>query len=215
MIWWWWCAGFRNTRKQISAGFTPNAHHVVCASDDSHVYIWKREESKKPKSWVTTHAHERFHCKDVSVALPWPGSCKHTTPSNIPPLLSSSRCIQRSESNDSVQEHPSTTTSTTHHREIICNSLQTNATSSMSHSINSNSNSWLSKSGPLSSVHGFSLPYSSHLSARWHNIGGNNKVSSSVPDATAWGLVLVTASLEGEIRVHQNFGLPIRLNRWI
>lgn len=31
--------------------------------------------------------------------------------------------------------------------------------------------------------------------------------------ATAWGLVLVTASLEGEIRIYQNFGLPLKVSR--
>jgi hypothetical protein len=40
----------------------------------------------------------------------------------------------------------------------------------------------------------------SQSSARWHGgaEGGN-----------AWGMVLVTASRGGEIRVYQNFGLPL------
>ncbi|KAL0344543.1 UNVERIFIED_CONTAM: WD repeat-containing protein 44 [Sesamum radiatum] len=53
--------GFRNTNSQISASFSADGRHVISASEDSQ-------------------DHEHFHCKDVSVAIPWPGSIKNEPP---------------------------------------------------------------------------------------------------------------------------------------
>lgn len=80
--------GFRNTNSQISASFTVDGKYVICASEDSLVYVWKRDKLRnvvawKKKGFVTTQSHEYFQCKDVSVAIPWPGSIKYE-----PPLLS-------------------------------------------------------------------------------------------------------------------------------
>lgn len=43
----------------------------------------------------------------------------------------------------------------------------------------------------------------------WFDIG--NSQSNQTTQASAWGLVIVTATLEGEIRAYQNFGLPRRV----
>ncbi|KAF6169615.1 hypothetical protein GIB67_004007, partial [Kingdonia uniflora] len=80
--------GFRNTSSQISASFTTDGKNVVCASENSQVYIWKRDENRnastgKSKGSVTIRSHEHFQCKEVSVAIPWPGTMKCE-----PPLLS-------------------------------------------------------------------------------------------------------------------------------
>ncbi|KAL6503183.1 hypothetical protein OROHE_023812 [Orobanche hederae] len=77
--------GFRNTSSQISASFSPDGKHVISASEDSQVYIWKVEESKNPsggrrKTRITVQAHEHFPCKDVSVAVPWRGSTRNEPP---------------------------------------------------------------------------------------------------------------------------------------
>ncbi|KAF3668804.1 putative lanC-like protein 2-like, partial [Capsicum annuum] len=68
--------GFRNTSRQISASTTADGRYVVCASEDSHVYIWKHEGDSRPsrnKGVTITQSYEHFHSQDVSVAIPWPG----------------------------------------------------------------------------------------------------------------------------------------------
>uniref|UniRef100_A0A453DG77 Uncharacterized protein n=1 Tax=Aegilops tauschii subsp. strangulata TaxID=200361 RepID=A0A453DG77_AEGTS len=70
--------GFRNTSSQISASVAPNGKYVVCASEDSHVYVWRHDNSSHPsrsRSAVdVTNSYEHFHCRDVTVAITWPGA---------------------------------------------------------------------------------------------------------------------------------------------
>lgn len=76
-------------------------------------------------------------------------------------------------------------------------------------------------SSPLTSV--LSSPLNSVLFSPISDLGGSwrkytsNKFwanQDSVREG-AWGLVVVTASMAGDIRVYQNFGLPVRINRSI
>ncbi|VFQ74878.1 unnamed protein product [Cuscuta campestris] len=43
--------------------------------------------------------------------------------------------------------------------------------------------------------------------------GATQQGGNATVQATAWGMVIVTASSGGEIRVYQNFGLPVKANR--
>ncbi|ONK79734.1 uncharacterized protein A4U43_C01F9520 [Asparagus officinalis] len=87
--------GFRNTSSQISASLTTNGKHIVCASEDSHVYIWRHDSDAQPnrsRAVSVTQSYEHFHCRDVTVAIPWPTKTQ-TTQSNShdsSPLSSSS-----------------------------------------------------------------------------------------------------------------------------
>ncbi|CAJ1798316.1 unnamed protein product [Sphenostylis stenocarpa] len=68
--------GFRNASSQISASFSANGRYIICASEDSQVYVWKHEEirySGKGRNVIVNQSHEHFPCKDVSVAIPWGG----------------------------------------------------------------------------------------------------------------------------------------------
>ncbi|KAK1289068.1 hypothetical protein QJS10_CPB18g01466 [Acorus calamus] len=69
--------GFRNTSSQISASLTANGKYVICASEDSHVYVWRYDSNSRPNRTKVvvsiTQSYEHFHCQDVSVAIPWPG----------------------------------------------------------------------------------------------------------------------------------------------
>ncbi|KAK8964324.1 hypothetical protein KSP40_PGU016584 [Platanthera guangdongensis] len=72
-------AGFRNTSSQISASATTNGKHIVCASEDSHVYIWKHnadsQSSRRSKSSISiTQSYEHFPCPGVTAAIPWPSA---------------------------------------------------------------------------------------------------------------------------------------------
>ena len=78
-------AGFRNANSQIAASFSPDGRYIISASEDSHVYVWKHEEprnmsSGKGRNVLVTQSYEYFHCKDVSIAVPWPCKIKGDPP---------------------------------------------------------------------------------------------------------------------------------------
>ncbi|KAF2303119.1 hypothetical protein GH714_013952 [Hevea brasiliensis] len=75
--------GFRNLNSQIAASFSKDGKYVICASEDSNVYVWKRDERSgtgKGKNMIDTRSHESFQCRDVSIAIPWPGTVKGDPP---------------------------------------------------------------------------------------------------------------------------------------
>jgi WD repeat-containing protein 44 len=165
-------SGYKNTSSQISAAYTSDARYAVCASEDSHVYLWRTTRTApasanmgmgmKPKTWCTIRSYENFYCKDVSAAVPWP----HTpSPPGAGDSPSSSRDKQQGAS---------------------CND---ESCSVASHATAKPPDGG-GKSGELSSSG----------QGRGKGDGGN-----------ALGLVVVAASLGGEIRVYQNFGMPFKI----
>ncbi|CAN0881548.1 WD repeat-containing protein 44 [Linum grandiflorum] len=91
--------GFKNVNSQIAASFTLSGKHVVCASEDSNIYVWKREEGRpgKGKNVITSRGWEAFQCKDVSVAIPFPGTVKGDPPP-MPSSTAKSKSKRRSSS---------------------------------------------------------------------------------------------------------------------
>ncbi|URD81434.1 WD-40 repeat family protein [Musa troglodytarum] len=71
-------SGFRNTSSQISAYWTANGKYVICASEDSHVYVWRYDNQSQPSRSKTpasvTQSYEYFHCQGVTMAIPWPST---------------------------------------------------------------------------------------------------------------------------------------------
>jgi len=154
--------GFKNTSSQIAAAYTSDGRYAVCASEDSHVYLWRTTRvaaapaigiGMKPKTWCTIRSYENFYCKDVSAAVPWahapspPGSPAAGSPQGIVCNEESCSVAAKPEGGDPAEPNK-------------------------------------------------------------QQQGGASKGDSG---GNAWGLVVVTASLGGEIRVYQNFGMPFRI----
>ncbi|KAM0838998.1 hypothetical protein ACQ4PT_060600 [Festuca glaucescens] len=175
--------GFKNTSSQLSATYSGDGRYVVCASEDSHVYVWRRAGGGidggargggigvKAKTWLTSRSYEYFFCRDVSAAVPWPGlpSTSATTASGRAPderLSSSVHGGSRRSDDDAVGGG-------------VPLPLPLRP-----------------KSGPMTYTGGQAETLRRGASSR--DCGGN-----------AWGMVVVTASLGGEIRVYQNFGMPL------
>lgn len=251
-------SGFRNTSSQLTASFSQDGKYVICASEDSQVYVWKREEPRHSnsgkKGLIATRGHEHFPCKDVSVAIAWPGMI-----SGEPPLvqLNSKRHSKRGP----LSQPPSACSSPTRdENSAVANNKKqlpplpkknNNNNAVENNNINNNNNNNTSPppdeeqqqqqqaqvtrsdsrtgeslspspsasgsirygDSPSISSAAINNPSSSSWSSSWSWFDvGNSHGHHAVP-ATAWGLVIVTAGLGGEIRAYQNFGLPRRIGR--
>ncbi|CAM0874709.1 unnamed protein product [Alopecurus aequalis] len=171
--------GFKNTSSQLSASYSGDGRYVVCASEDSHVYIWRRVGGGidggargggigvKAKTWLTSRSYEYFFCRDVSAAVPWPGSPSATT--------TASRRADDERLSSSVRGG----------RRPVDDALGCGMPLPLR-----------PKSGPMTYMGGQAQML--HKGASSRECGGN-----------AWGMVVVTASRGGEIRVYQNFGMPL------
>ncbi|KAF7822730.1 WD repeat-containing protein 44-like [Senna tora] len=199
--------GFRNTNSQILASLTADGKYIVTASEDSHVYVWNNEADCRPnrsKSVSVTQSYEHFHCRDVSVAIPWPGmggawemhdnlSGEQTgVDSNLDEALSANHPPTP------VDEFFGTEDSQSASR---CNNGPLHGT------IASATNSYffdrISATWPEEKLVLAARKRSPRVSVDITNGVGQNM--------SAWGLVIVTAGLRGEIRAFQNFGLPVRI----
>ncbi|XVF18917.1 hypothetical protein REPUB_Repub11eG0065000 [Reevesia pubescens] len=199
--------GFLNTNSQISASVTANGKYVVSASEDSYVYVWKHEAESRPsrKKGVTeTRTYEHFHCKDVSVAIPWPGmgdawGLRDTE-------LNDQNCFDDNVDEVSTANHPPTPVEEYSGNEGSLSA--SGCTNSPLHgTISSATNSYffdrISATWPEEKL---------LLATRTSSPKTSVDFSSGVnPNMPAWGMVIVTAGLRGEIRTFQNFGLPVRI----
>ncbi|KAL6651621.1 hypothetical protein ACP70R_010546 [Stipagrostis hirtigluma subsp. patula] len=194
--------GFRNTSSQISASVAPNGKYVVCASEDSHVYIWRHDNSSHPSrsrsAVYVTYSYEHFHCHDVTVAITWPGAeargsfgSRSSRHSDSDEAVNSGRDVPAEKNgrnsnavanrySESPVREGAASTSTSNHPVGVC-------TSSPDEKLPS------AKSSP------------GHCSSDLC-IG-----ALDVQRRSAWGLVIVTAGRGGEIRVFQNFGFPVQV----
>ncbi|KAM6574618.1 hypothetical protein CsatA_022945 [Cannabis sativa] len=237
--------GFRNTSSQITAAFTENGKYIISASEDSQVYVWKREEARQPVSGrrpvINTRSYEHFQCRDVSVAIPWPGTIKGDPPSV--PLHHSKRHSKRYSASPSAPESPTRdevssaaaaaapTGNSKRHLPPLPKKGTTGASSSLENnqpeeelgqvsqmecgyvgeSFNSEAETIRYGDSPSISASGATPSSSWSSSWPWFDIGGNH--GSQSIQATAWGMVIVTAGLGGEIKAYQNFGLPRKVGR--
>ncbi|TYI96429.1 hypothetical protein E1A91_D01G072100v1 [Gossypium mustelinum] len=199
--------GFRNTNSQISASVTTNGKYVVSASEDSYVYVWKQEAESRPsrnKGVTVTYSYEHFHCKDVSVAIPWPGMSDTWGVRDT--QLNDQNCFDDTIDEVSTANHPPTPDEEYSGNEGSLSA--SGCTNSPLHgTISSATNSYffdrISATWPEEKL---------LLAARTRSPRISLDYTSGVnPNIPAWGMVIVTAGLRGEIRTYQNFGLPVRI----
>ncbi|OIV92420.1 hypothetical protein TanjilG_23020 [Lupinus angustifolius] len=198
--------GFRNATSPISASLTANGKYIVSASEDSHVYIWKNEADCRPnrsKGVTITHSYEHFHCKDVSVAIPWPGTGDvwdmHATLPGEQTELDHNADETSSENNPPtpVEENIDTEGSRSasgynspHHGTV--------ASATNSYFFDRISATWPEEK----------LLAERNRSSPGVSVDFSNGASQNM---SALGMVIVTAGLRGEITTFQNFGLPLRI----
>ncbi|KAK4776572.1 hypothetical protein SAY86_005260 [Trapa natans] len=232
--------GFRNVSSQIAASFTQDGKYIVSASEDSHVYVWKHDGAAshgKSKSVVNVRSYEHFQCKDVSVAIPWPGtirgmphpmvahSKRHSKRSATPPPSSSPARSPTLADRDNfhsglngasrrqlppLPKKPNAVerASTPPEEELLSrhDSVSGNGGESFDSSATALTRYTGGESPSISAA-----ASSSSWSSNWSLYEGSS--GGGTAQTTAWGMVIVTASLGGEIRAYQNFGLPRRVGR--
>ncbi|CAD5171602.1 uncharacterized protein LOC103985730 [Musa acuminata AAA Group] len=191
--------GFRNTSSQISAYWTTNGKYVICASEDSHVYVWRYDEDSRPSrskpAATVTQSYEHFHCQGVTMAVPWPSS-------GMGLMVRTDSNKQTELNGESLANSPLL---------VEVNGLHLSP-SPGSQNIGCQQNS---TSSPNSNH------FNDRVSATWPEELMTNKQSPRsnsdlfngcmpVQSTSAWGLVIVTASRCGEIRTFQNFGFQFQ-----
>lgn len=204
-------AGFRNTNSQISAFLTAHGKYVVSASEDSYVYVWKNEADSRPsrsKGITITRSYEHFHCHDVSVAIPWPGmadfwGCHDSYFSEHNGLLLDSNILDE----PSMANHPPTPVEESKNADDGSKGASGCSNSPLYGTISSASNNYffdrISATWPEEKLLSAARSQSPRVS-----IDLSNRIREN---SSAWGLVIVTAGLRGEIRTFQNFGLPVQI----
>ncbi|CAI9773489.1 unnamed protein product [Fraxinus pennsylvanica] len=195
--------GFHNTNSQISASITANGRYVVCASDDSSVYIWKHEGESQPnrnKGVTVTQSFEHFHCQDVSVAIPWPGiadtwgfrdTCSGGQNGHFDEVSTDNHPLMPVEETNGNESSP----------------LGSRGSGSpLNGIISSATNSCLFDrivTWPEEKLLSDCKNRSPRVGVDFSN--------GLIQNGSAWGMVIVTAGLRGKIRTFQNFGLPVRI----
>ncbi|RRT53841.1 hypothetical protein B296_00049570 [Ensete ventricosum] len=192
-------SGFRNTSSQISASLAPNGKYVICASEDSHVYMWRYDADSQPsrtKGVVnSTQSYEHFHCQDVTVAVAWPSTTAsglvvgHSNRQNGLDLASKCGLEVHAQSNGHESSLLPIYSESPLHGRIFSN---TNCLTDL------DSVAWPEEK-----------PQRNNLSPQ--TSGELYKGALQVQSRSAWGMVIVTAGRGGAIRIYQNFGFPFRV----
>lgn len=169
------------------------------------MYVWKHEGDSRPsrsKGVTVTRTYEHFHCQDVSVAIPWPGIQDDTC------SLEQNGLFGNQLDDIPVANHPPTPVEEVNNGNHEGSPSLSGCSSSPLHgTISSATNSYffdrISATWPEEKLHLPTKNRSPRVSVDFSNGLGQEK--------SAWGMVIVTAGLRGEIRTFQNFGFPVRI----
>nr|XP_043630651.1 WD repeat-containing protein 44-like [Erigeron canadensis] len=180
--------GNRCSGGQMSASFTSDGKHIVSAGDDSNIYMWNHATSDKLYSKAKSNlSSESFFSQNASVAVPWSGIKSIAAAFPSPRLTSTTDALPRSTINS--PRKPSLSTS----RSFFLESML--------------------KSPPTFPAE--TLPDSTQVSVSPSMRKSEYRFLRSAYRSTfvaphTWGLVIVTAGLDGRIRTYLNYGLPVR-----
>uniref|UniRef100_A0A0D9VIR5 Uncharacterized protein n=1 Tax=Leersia perrieri TaxID=77586 RepID=A0A0D9VIR5_9ORYZ len=187
--------GFRNTNSQISACSAVSGRYLISASEDSHVYMWRCKDDSEPntkKGIVSVrNTHEHFRCEGVTVAVSWP--CASST-------MTSRANSRKQEETSRVSENDLFGSELDKDQELPDVQHQSN---SIRNTNPNHSGDRLSATWPEELM---TPTKQSPRSSASHPMEGDQ-----APSHSAWGLVIVTAGHEGQIRTFQNFGFPVRV----
>lgn len=180
--------GNRNSGSQMSASFTADGKHILSAGNDSNIYMWDHISSDKLLSKAKSNPScESFFSQNASVAVPWCG-IKSIAAAFPSPRLS--------------------TTTDVHPRSTINSPRKPSLSTSRSFFLDS-----MLKSPPTFPAE--TLPDSTQVSVSPSMRKSEYRFLRSAYRSTfvaphTWGLVIVTAGLDGRIRTYLNYGLPVR-----
>ncbi|PWZ37535.1 hypothetical protein Zm00014a_013162 [Zea mays] len=193
-------SGLRTGSCQSLATFTPDGQHIVCASEDSNIYVWNHENQDEAslKHAKTIWSSERFYSNNAAIAIPWNGP----RPRN--PVSLASQILSPQGDN------------------LWCMSKAVKCSSSQSE--DSAINSFVSRFAPgiFNLNQEFSSESTCRSSATWpEEILPSRSIRAILDESqykflrncfqstpNSWGQVIVTAGWDGKIRSFQNYGLP-------
>ncbi|KAG5538206.1 hypothetical protein RHGRI_018958 [Rhododendron griersonianum] len=180
----------RNSGCQISASFTSDGIHIISASEDSNIYMWNYIFQDGSSSIKNNWPRERFFSNNVSVAIPWCGmTCGNSILSNV--LVTSSSSVTLTVNQTRCGSENGTLPDFSLSRGLFSDSLS------------KGSATWpeetLSTPSPVVVTSATCKSQYKFLKMSCENAFGSPH---------AWGLVIVTGSLDGRIRSFQNYGLP-------
>nr|UNY85639.1 WD40-containting protein [Zea mays] len=193
-------SGLRTGSCQSLATVTPDGQHIVCASEDSNIYVWNHENQDEAslKHAKTIWSSERFYSNNAAIAIPWNG------PKPRNPVSLASQILSPQGDN------------------LWCMSKAVKCSSSQSE--DSAINSFVSRFAPgiFNLNQEFSSESTCRSSATWpEEILPSRSIRAILDESqykflrncfqstpNSWGQVIVTAGWDGKIRSFQNYGLP-------
>ncbi|KAI5074695.1 hypothetical protein GOP47_0010656 [Adiantum capillus-veneris] len=217
--------GLRNSNSQISASFSSNGMYVICASEDSRVCIWKYYDAslhsaQKQKS-LSSISQDK--CELERTCRSSPDAARNGE--SVPADIKEHECDELTRTSSHLSEQKSSCLSGREtSSEIVASPMLDSyledccsALSKAGHDEQNGSRHAFSLEGGGSSAWPEdSLPSpsfdrnSSHENKRTFSAGEDVTVDKRVSAVTtAWGLVIVTAGLGGEIQVFQNQCVPV------
>ncbi|KAK4365533.1 hypothetical protein RND71_016891 [Anisodus tanguticus] len=176
--------GIRNSGSQFPASFTSDGKHILAVTEDSNVHIW----NYNPKGRTTTNKpkkvrpSESFVSNNALVAIPWSGF--NTNPGTLPRSVLENGNVNAPKTSDCFSQG----------RAFFLDSLS------------KGSATWPEEKLPNSSSPVTVFPSVCKSEYKFLKSAWQGALNSP----HLWGLVVVTAGLDGCIRTFLNYGLPIR-----